>query len=73
MKTKQYLGVSLVSDSPFDVSTRKHMGELVHKRFSQLSETLKRKPTRLELAESLVMDRWRLGRILKGLEIINLF
>lgn len=67
------LGVSLVSDSPLDVSTLSHMREYITERYDAYCDAIRRTPTRTEFAAFLQIDRWRLARIMKALEIKELF
>ena len=72
MNTKRSLGI-LLEGGIFDEKMRSNMRELIETAYHRSKAELDRQPTRAELGEALGMDRWRLARLLKGLEIIDLF
>lgn len=71
MNYKKSVGVNLdggVFDDYVLDSMRKRIRE-IYKDTQELNE----KPTRAVVAEALDMDRWRLSRLLKALDITDLF
>jgi hypothetical protein len=72
MNTKRSLGI-LLKGGIFDKNMRGHMRDSIEAAHGLLKTELGRKPTQTELGDVLGMDRWRLARIIKGLEIIGLF
>lgn len=72
MNTKKSLGI-LLDGGAFDKAMREHMAQLIRDYYVFLTDKLGRKPTQTELGDALGMNRWRLARITKGLEIIDVF
>lgn len=72
MNTKRSLGV-LLKGGIFDQSTLDHMRALIEIANARLKKELGRKPTQTELGKALGIDRWRLARLIKGLDIIDVF
>lgn len=72
MNTKRSLGIML-EGGIFDHKMRGNMHDFITITYYTLKHRLNRQPTRAELGDALGMDRWRLARILKGLEIVDLF
>lgn len=72
MNNKKSIGV-LLEGGDFDTPMLDFASGLIMAAHGRLVHEKERKPTRTELSKELGMDRWRLVRLCKALEITDIF